>query len=125
MLYIYTLQDVDLVAADLSVHEDRTAVMDFIMPPIMYSYVEVMYKKVDDDVDQWLLLAKPFKLEVFLLIFACGIMFSILYRLTQSGSKFELSNSRYWYEMLWFTISTLLKQGKVYALLKRKHKLCN
>ncbi|XP_071081299.1 glutamate receptor ionotropic, kainate glr-3-like [Haliotis cracherodii] len=105
-------RDVDLVAADLSVHEDRTVVMDFLMPPIMYSYVEVMYKKIDDDVDQWLLLAKPFKLEVFLLIFACGIMFSILYRLTQSGSKFELSNSCYWYEMLWFTISTIMKQDK-------------
>ncbi|XP_046558078.1 glutamate receptor ionotropic, kainate glr-3-like [Haliotis rubra] len=103
-------KEVDLVAADLSVHEDRIAVMDFIMPPIMYSYVEVMYKKVDDDANQWLLLAKPFKLEVFLLIFACGILFSILYRITQSRSNFEFSNYRYWYEMLWFTLSTILKQ---------------
>ncbi|XP_067680155.1 glutamate receptor ionotropic, kainate glr-3-like [Haliotis asinina] len=103
-------REVDLVAADLSVHEDRIAVMDFVMPPIMYSYVDVMYKKVDDDVSRWLLLAKPFKLEVFLVVFLCGFLFQIVYRITLIGIEVGLSKYGYCYEMLWFTVATMLKQ---------------
>ncbi|XP_071080772.1 glutamate receptor ionotropic, kainate glr-3-like [Haliotis cracherodii] len=103
-------RDVDLVAAYLSVHEDRTAVMDFLTPPIMYSYVDVMYKKVDDDSRRWLLLAKPFKLEVFLLVFLCGFLFQLVYRITLNGTEVGLSKYGYCYEMLWYTKETLLKQ---------------
>ncbi|XP_071080706.1 glutamate receptor ionotropic, kainate 3-like [Haliotis cracherodii] len=106
-----------MVAATLTISEDRAAVVDFLLPPFRSNYIYVMYREPDIDQYRWLLLLKPFKQMVFLVFGVCVACILIIYGTTESHPRpgtpgdIEHRKTEVLSNMAWFILGSMLKQG--------------
>ncbi|XP_071096984.1 probable glutamate receptor [Haliotis cracherodii] len=74
-------READLASDILTIHIDRTAVADYLLPPIAETKQAIMYKK-EDDVDEDTFLLRPFQPFVFIMfgvsLITCMIFLSFL-----------------------------------------------
>jgi hypothetical protein len=66
-IFLVYLQEVDIVAAPISIQAERDPAMDFSYP-YYYEYTTVLVKKPDVNSIKWRTLIDPFKFEVLLTI---------------------------------------------------------
>lgn len=70
------MQEADLASDWLTIHNDRTAVSDFILPPIGENKRMILYRKENDIVENHLLVfLRPFQPGVFLIFGGALIIF--------------------------------------------------
>ncbi|XP_071096991.1 probable glutamate receptor [Haliotis cracherodii] len=76
-------READLASDILTIHSDRTAVADYILPPVAEGKQMIIYKKEEDVVeDDLLIFLRPFQLYVFVIfgvsVIACVIFLSFV-----------------------------------------------
>ncbi|XP_041351059.1 glutamate receptor 1-like [Gigantopelta aegis] len=88
--------------------------MDFLLPPIYYDNIDVIYKEENSMPSTWMTFLRPFSPIVFMSIGVSVVCVFILYsaamvliRNKYTGSK----EPRTVTDVFWFTISSLFKQG--------------
>lgn len=116
-------EEVDIVAADISIQKERELVMDF-MFPFYYGSSSVLLKKPDPNARKWRTLVDPFKWEVLMTIGICLPIVSMLAFLLEKFNPFynDPENARIaaetyglhtFHDAFWYMYGALLCQGGV------------
>ncbi|XP_041351060.1 glutamate receptor-like [Gigantopelta aegis] len=107
-------READLALADLTININRSKVMDFLLPPIYYDYVDIIYKEDNNIPSTWMTLLRPFSATVFILIAVSTVGVFVLYSaaMVVIRNKYTCRKEpRTVTDVVWFTISSLFKQG--------------
>ncbi|XP_071096373.1 glutamate receptor ionotropic, kainate 5-like [Haliotis cracherodii] len=88
-------READLASDILTIHSDRTAVADYLLPPIAETKQVIMYKKEEDvDKDHLLIFLRPFRPYVFM-IFGVSLITCIIFlssiRLIHNKDQFNFN----------------------------------
>ncbi|XP_052784546.1 glutamate receptor ionotropic, kainate 2-like isoform X2 [Mya arenaria] len=116
-------EEVDIVAADISIQKEREMVMDF-MFPFFYGSTSVVIKKPDPNRRKWRTLVDPFKSEVLAFIGIVLIAASVIGFLFEKFNPFycnpdnaRLRSETYGlhtiHDAFWYMYGALLSQGGV------------
>ncbi|XP_060589780.1 glutamate receptor ionotropic, kainate glr-3-like isoform X1 [Ruditapes philippinarum] len=117
-------EEVDIVAAPISIQAERDPAMDFSYP-YYYEYTTVLVKKPDVNSIKWRTLIDPFKFEVLLTIGASLLVVTVLVFLLERYNPFytipEYAEERVkngglhtWHSSFWYVFGALLCQGGVH-----------
>ncbi|XP_045201044.2 glutamate receptor 2-like [Mercenaria mercenaria] len=117
-------EEVDIVAAPVSVQAERDPVMDFSYP-YYYEYTTVLVKKPDINATKWRTLIDPFKWEVLITIGASLLIVTILtfilekynpfYDIPQHAESRQINGGLHtWHSSFWYVFGALLCQGGVH-----------
>lgn len=87
-------QDVDMVVAPLTIHEDRERVMDFLLPPFYTENVDILYKFEDVSESDIFVTMKPFKIMVLVCLAAAVVVVFIFIFFTEQCSQYLAHESR-------------------------------
>ncbi|XP_041351061.1 glutamate receptor ionotropic, kainate 4-like [Gigantopelta aegis] len=107
-------READLALADLTINIDRSKVMHYLLPPIYYDYIDIIFKEENNMPSTWMTLLRPFCPIVFMWIAVCAASFFILYAAAVILFRKKCTHKnepRTASDVFWFTISSLLKQG--------------
>ena len=119
--HIY-FQEVDIVAAPLSVTLGREKAMDFTFP-LYYDYTVILMKRPDPSRKKWLTLIQPFHWIVHVLIIVslplATAILCILERCNpyyrRFGSRRNVRGLHKYLDALWYMYGALLTQGRCYS----------
>ncbi|XP_041351058.1 glutamate receptor ionotropic, kainate 4-like [Gigantopelta aegis] len=107
-------READLALADLSININRSKVMDYLLPPIYYDKIDIVYKEENSIPSTWMTFLRPFSPIVFMSIAVSTVGFFVLYSaaMVVIRNKYTCRKEpRTVTDVVWFTISSLFKQG--------------
>ncbi|KAK6186376.1 hypothetical protein SNE40_008422 [Patella caerulea] len=78
--------EVDIVIADLTLTEERSKVIDFILPPFLINTWSIVYKRGIQVESNWVKIFRPFNAYVYIAILATVVVVAILLLLVQTDS---------------------------------------
>ena len=104
-----------MALADLTINIDRSKVMDYLLPPIYYDYIDVIYREEDNAPSAWLTFLRPFSPAVFQWIGVGAVAFFVVYAVAVVLSRRRCTRKEpiTLSDVLWFTIASLVKQGEL------------
>ncbi|XP_045200055.2 glutamate receptor 2-like isoform X1 [Mercenaria mercenaria] len=116
-------EEVDIVAADISIQKEREMVMDF-MFPFYYGYTSVLLKKPDPNARKWRTLVDPFQWEILMTIGISLPIVSLMAFLLEKFNPFyndpenaRIATENYglhtFHDSFWYMYGALLSQGGV------------
>ncbi|KAL4222939.1 hypothetical protein ACF0H5_018980 [Mactra antiquata] len=116
-------EEVDMVAADITIQKEREMVMDF-MFPFFYGDTSVLLKKPDPNARKWRTLVDPLKWEVLMAIGICLPIVSLMAFLIEKFNPFyndpknaQIATVSYglhtFHDAFWYMYGALLSQGGV------------
>lgn len=72
-----------MAAAEVTVHEDRFGVLDFVFPEIIIDSVDILYRKGELKKDTLLDFLRPFQTSVYLCFLVALVVMPLLYLIVQ------------------------------------------
>lgn len=102
-----------MVAVALSMSDDRAAVLDYLLSPIITTYIDVLYRKGDVEDYSWFMLLEPFQPRVLLMLAVCITVVLLLYGVLELHQRHSGGTRKTKETPLWFIVGSILKQGTV------------